>query len=377
MWNVTTFNDDLAAGTVPDVMTVPPTEGALLIENGYIVDMTPMVATWTRMADLNPNVLAPYVRDGRTYALPLNVYIMGLLLDRTLFRQAGLVDEAGDPIAPDTWEEFVETAKTIKATTGAAGFCMFTRQNQGGWTFLNWGWQAGGDFERQEGGRWKATFDEPPVVAALQFIKDLHWKHDVLQDQLELDGSQINPMIMDHKCGMAIAVADDLGALDDGTDNLRLSLLPAGPGGRASVMGGGYMAINTKAAPEVRQAAWEWIRWYGYSGESVDITIANAGEQWQGQNSTRHLLFKPNSESAREQRERLNLHHNLPFFRSYVEAAAQYARPEPPIATQDLYRTLDGVIMAVLTDENADPQALLMEAAQEFQTQYLDPASAP
>lgn len=47
-------------------------------------------------------------------------------------------------------------------------------------------------------------------------------------------------------------------------------------------------------------------------------------------------------------------------------------RPEPPIATQEMYAALDKAILAVLEDKNADPQTVLTQAAKDFQAQYLD-----
>ena len=45
---------------------------------------------------------------------------------------------------------------------------------------------------------------------------------------------------------------------------------------------------------------------------------------------------------------------------------------EPPVYCQEMYKILDSCVQAVLTDENADPQALLDKAAEDFQRDYLD-----
>ena len=37
-----------------------------------------------------------------------------------------------------------------------------------------------------------------------------------------------------------------------------------------------------------------------------------------------------------------------------------------------MYKILDSCVQAVLTDENADPQALLDKAVEDFQRDYLD-----
>ena len=85
-------------------------------------------------------------------------------------------------------------------------------------------------------------------------------------------------------------------------------------------------------------------------------------------------MYKPGSRTAQQEQELVDKYRNVPYFKTYVEEAGQYARPEPPIATQELYAALDGIIQTVLTDKNADPQALLTQAAQEFQAKYLGAA---
>lgn len=277
---------------------------------------------------------------------------------------------------PTTWDEFIEAAKAVKAKTGAAGFCMFTQHNQGGWTFMNWGWQAGGEFERQEGDQWQAVFDEQPIVEAMQLIKDLRWQHNVLQDELLFDVGQSFPMVASHQCGMVmftpdwfeIVVNEHGGNLDD----LGLTILPAGPAGHANVMGGGYTVINVNASPEVQQAAFEWITWRMFSLEALENEIKSQGGFARWSISTRSLMYKPSSGTAQREQELVEKYRNVPYFKTYVEEAGKYARPEPPIATQELYAALDGVIQTVLTDENADPQTLLTEAVRQFQAEYLD-----
>ncbi len=74
------------------------------------------------------------------------------------------------------------------------------------------------------------------------------------------------------------------------------------------------------------------------------------------------------------QRERalLSKFRDFPYYKTYLEQAAQTARPEPPIDTQEMYAALDRAILGVLKDKDADPQALLTAAAQEFQANFLD-----
>ncbi len=243
---------------------------------------------------------------------------------------------------------------------------------------MNWGWQAGGEFERYEDGQWKAVFDEQPIVDALQFIQDLRWEHDVLQDALLLDAGKSFALAATHQCGMAIYAPEWFDNVtkherfDGNLDDLGMTILPQGPGGYANLIGGSYHVINAQAEPEVVEAAFDWIAWSVFDFEAIENTLklrrasgALVGLPWMPK-------FKPESETRRRERELIGEYSNVPYYKIYVEQAGNYARPEPPVASQDLYAILDEVIQAVLTDENADPQALLTQAAQEFQTQYLD-----
>jgi ABC-type glycerol-3-phosphate transport system substrate-binding protein len=379
-WQADKFAADLDAGRAPDAMTIPATEGDLLIGKGQVIDLAPLMKEKGVGQDFNDLILTPYKREGRLYAIPANIYVMGLFYDKKLFRDAGLVNNSGEPAPPTTWDELVTSAQAIKQKTGAAGFCMLSKSNQGGWTFVNLGWQAGGEFERRVGDKWQAAFAEPPIVAAMQFVKDLRWKHNVLSTELLLDGGATFPMLAKHECGMAIYppewfeyVLQTGGTLED----LGLTGLPAGPGGRANLMGGSYRAINSRAKPAAQQAAMEWIIWQSFSLDALELEIttpARAGVRVPWSIAIRSLMYKPDSEQARKERELLDKYRNVPYFKTYVEQVGQYARPEPFVAPQELYAALDGVIQAVLKDEKADPQALLTQAAQDFQTKYLDAA---
>ncbi len=256
---------------------------------------------------------------------------------------------------------------------------MFTKGNQGGWTFVNWGWQAGGEFERQVDGKWEAAFDEQPIVEAMQFIKDLRWEHDVLQDELLLDAGQSFPLAATHQCGMAmytpewfdIVVTQHGGKLED----LGMTVLPAGPAGHVNQMGGVYSVINASASPEVQEAAFQWITWNSFDLAAMENEMKNRQETGALVGLPSIPKYKAGSATYEQEQALITKYRNVPEYATYVQEAGQYVRPEPPVATQDLYATLDTVIQTVLTDQNADPQALLTQAASEFQTKYLDPAN--
>ena len=87
------FTTSMAGGTAEDVISLWATEG-YVAERGYALDLTEFINSWEYKDELNVEVLKPFTRDGRIYALPKNGYIMGLWYNKTLFKAAGL-DENG------------------------------------------------------------------------------------------------------------------------------------------------------------------------------------------------------------------------------------------------------------------------------------------
>ena len=373
-WDAQKFPEQLAAGDVPDVMEIAATEGPLVIDNGYAADITSFWQEWSLSQDFNEPIVSIFARDNHVYGVPVIVYIMGLFYDKTLFREAGLVDQNGEAVAPTNWDEFVASAQAIKESTSAAGFCILTQNHQGGWNFVNWGWQAGGEFEQQISGKWEAAFDEAPVVEAMTFMQQLRWKYDVLQDDLVLDAGNLIKKLPKHECGMAIVAPDWFqGIAPDGNlDDYGLTKLPTGPVGDANLMGGAFQIIKAGLSPEEQQAAFEWITWYSFDLEALenDLRSEVGRNHWTFLN--RSLMYKPNSQISNQERELIDKYRGLPYFRDYVEAAGRYARIEPPIAVQELYDSLDKVLWEVLNNENADPQMLLTQAKEKFQAEYLD-----
>ena len=51
--------------------------------------------------------------DGKIYSIPFSASTRGLIYNKDMFKEAGLVDENGEPTPPKTWDELVEYAKIL------------------------------------------------------------------------------------------------------------------------------------------------------------------------------------------------------------------------------------------------------------------------
>lgn len=373
------FTTSMAGGTAEDVISLWATEG-YVAERGYALDLMDLLAQWEYKDQLNEDVLAPFVRDGRVYALPSNGYIMGLFYNKKLFKEAGLVDSQGEGIVPANWDEFVETAQKLNnKQKGIAGFGIMGNGAEAGWGFLNWVWQAGGDFQREIDGTWQAVFAEPEAVKALEFVKDLRWKHDVLQSTLLATSQDLMARFASDQIAMMFAAQDRIPALVNqyGMDleNIGVALLPAGPAGRANQMGGNYYIINPNRPPEVQEAAFKWITWM-ILGSMDPERIRENGEDLRKQGQIGALTALPIfvGETDKKAREAAASYKDvLVDFPDVWLEAAKYMRPEPPFFCQQLYSEYLGpAVQAVLTEKSADPQKLLAQAAKGFQERFLN-----
>jgi len=124
-WTAPTFTAALAAGTLPDVFTIPFTDGKGLIEQHQIVDIDALIRAFGYADKFNPSVLANgQDASGKIFAVPTAAYGMSLTYNRDLFTKAGL--DPDNP--PKTWDEVRAAAKQIADKTGVAGYASMATE---------------------------------------------------------------------------------------------------------------------------------------------------------------------------------------------------------------------------------------------------------
>ena len=69
--------------------------------------------------DIDANVWARSEFDGRHWTVPLDIHLTGMYFNKARFREAGIVDERGEPRPPTNRDEFLAAARQLtKDTTG-------------------------------------------------------------------------------------------------------------------------------------------------------------------------------------------------------------------------------------------------------------------
>jgi ABC-type glycerol-3-phosphate transport system substrate-binding protein len=373
------FATSIAGGTAEDVITLWATEG-YVAERGYAWDLTKMINDWEYKDQLNMSMLEPFKRNGRYYALPMSGYIIGMWYNKKIFRDAGLTKGDGSYLVPENWEEFARTAqKLTNRKKGIAGYGIYGKGAYAGWGMLNWVWQAGGDFEKEVGGKWRATFGESETVKAFEFVRDLRWKYDCLQPNLLLATQDVWPLFAAGQIAMTNGTNDWTPILINQNgmkiDEIGMALLPAGPAGRANQLGGDYCIINPNRPQEVQKAAFKWITWKLLKSVSPEF-VKRTGEQMRRQGQVDKISSIPVFTGELDQKMRQTAQEYrdvLIDFPGVWQEASKYIKPEPPFFAQQLYgEYLSPVVQSVLTKEKTNPKQLLQKAAKSFEERFLN-----
>jgi multiple sugar transport system substrate-binding protein len=364
-WKATTFAADLAGGTLPSVFEIPFTDAKTLIANAQISDMQAYLSQLSYASNFNKNLLQ-YGQgpDGHVYAIPAkSIYAVGLHYNRALFTQAGL-----DPNKPPTtWDEVRADAKAIATKTGQAGFAQMAKDGTGGWQLTVDTYARGG---RMEDGK-KATLTNDGTKAALQFLKDLRWTDNSMGANFDYDWSGINQAFAAGKLGMYTSGQDVYTSLVQ-TNNIDpksygLTMIPLS-GGDSGVLGGGTMAaVSSKASNNEKAAAVKWIDFH-YLGKYTNQDAATKNAQTQV--ASKQPVGTPelpifSQEQYQKYQDWIKPFVNVPLdqmttFTSNVGGAKLVN--EPAVATQDVYKSLDTVVQAVLTNKDANIDQLLTDA---------------
>ncbi|WP_426507175.1 ABC transporter substrate-binding protein [Dactylosporangium sp. McL0621] len=364
-WKATTFAADLAGGTLPTVFEIPFTDAKTLIANQQIVDMQAYLNQLSYAGNFNKNLLQ-YGQgpDGHVYAIPAkSIYAVGLHYNRDLFTQAGL-----DPNKPPTtWDEVRTAAKTIATKTGQAGFAQMAKDGTGGWQLTVDTYARGG---RMEDGK-KATLTNEQTKASLQFLKDLRWTDNSMGANFDYDWSSINQAFAAGKVGMYTSGQDVYTSLVQ-TNNISpkmygLTMIPLA-GGDSGVLGGGTMAaVSSKAAGNDKAAAVKWIDYHylrKYTNQdaakkSAEIQIASK----QPVGTPELPIFS--QQQYQQYQDWIKTYVNVPVDQMTTFTGKVFDAKlvnEPAVATQDVYKSLDTVVQAVLTNKDANIDQLLTDA---------------
>ncbi|UUE21221.1 ABC transporter substrate-binding protein [Microbacterium sp. J1-1] len=373
-WEGPTFAVQLAGGSLPDVFTVPFTDSKTLLENGQLMDVTDAIEELGYTDKFNPIVLDGVTgSDGKIYGFPRQAYAAALHYNRDLFEAAGL--DPDNP--PQTWDEIRTAAKAITDATGKAGYAQMAINNTGGWQLTSQTVARGGRTQTDNSdGTAESTIDNDATTAALQFLHDVKWEDGSFGSKVDLDWGTINQEFAAGNIGMYTSGSDIYTALvrDFGMEPsiYGMTVVPM-EGDDPGTLGGGDIAVISPTVDDAtKAAAVTWIDWY-YMQKLMDEDAAVLDAKTlneSGQAVGTPLLPVLSRELYDESQEWIADYINVP-----VEQMAPFSDRiwdqtpvgEPKVKTQEVYALLDTVVQKVLTDQNADIDALLAQAQTDAQ----------
>lgn len=387
-FDLKSFYPKAAGGQLPNVYESNFTEVSQIINANYGSDITAALKKYNLYDNLNKDVLDVVSKDGKVYAFPYAAYVLGLAYNVDMLEKAGLMEADGTPKQPKDWNEVAEFAQKIKQATGKAGFVFPTANNNGGWIFTCLAWSFGTEFMKQgSDGKWKATFNSPEAAAALQWIKDLKWKYDVLPSNALIDGTELYKVFGTGEAAMLIAAGDfprEVVSYDMKPEQAGIMAIPSGPKKHVTLLGGSVYALSNNSTEDQIDAGVRWIK-QSYTPIISDTFKENKKKEIESYRDKGQLVtiqsmspWNSNAETVKYESElRTSLANaNINHVRLYNEFVANLGdcelRPEEPICAQELYGILDGCIQEVLTNKDADCATLLEKANSDFQSNYLD-----
>src|SRR5258707_3789309 len=368
-----TYFARLAAGQSEDAKESYFTEPPLLISKHAVADITNLATSSKYWSSFNPGIasIATDPATGKIYGMPVNGYALGIYYNRKMFSAVGLNPDK----PPTTWDDFRAYAKEL-TTSSVAGYAETSTGNQGGWHFTNWMYTAGGDMQSTDGT--KATFNSDKGVSVLQLLKEMRFTDNSMTKQQLFTQADTLQLPATGKVAMVVMAPDQLNTLKS-QYQADLTQFGIGPmpqnGGNAALTGGNIFIFNPKSAQNVIKAAFDYVVFSNFDLNVMEDNLATAAASGQVVGAPTNVLF---TGAFQQQITALsNKYANVPLnnYTTFVNSTAAL-RAEPRNQTQKMYAALDPVMQAVLTNPSADPQALLNQAAQQFQQILAQSASS-
>jgi multiple sugar transport system substrate-binding protein len=359
---------DVFYGYMTDLAQVLDADGAEEI-TGYIDKDT--VPNW---GDLLDSVKSPFLEGGKVYGVGYAGYTMGLVYNKKLFAQAGL-----DPNKPPaTWQDVATAAKTISTKVpGVAGYSEYSAGNTGGWHFTASLFSRGSAPVSADGK--KANVNTPEAKAVLANLKAMRFSDNSVGETQLQQWPDLLTAAAAGKVGMYLGAPDSITAIvttfKGNYADWAVAPMPGDGGAAKGALGGGsgYFFKKGLSADQIKAG----LKWVSYQ----DLTPGQGQFDYAMQKTLglpvglpEPLIWKPGSDLQKKDDElkKANSTLNLADYALYANAPVRTIAE--PANAQAIYAVLDGPMSAVLTNANADIDALLVDAQAKIQ-KILDDAN--
>jgi multiple sugar transport system substrate-binding protein len=262
------YRTSLIAGAPPDIGRVDTPFVPELAHNNVLTDVKQFLAAEEAEKKMETGeILAQYVKAAidsciikdkngveHVYGFPDQTNGACLFYNKDSFNAAGL--DADTP--PKTWEEFIDFGK--KLTKPAEGLYGFGMDNSLWWSFPFFN-TFGTKFLSDDGA--KCLLDSKEGIAALEFKVDLYKKHAIEGGAWKSGGQNTETGFINGRYAMVLMGPWNVSRFKAAKVNFGVALIPAGPAGTSTNVGGTNMVIfrNDKRPEAKLRACYDFLRY--------------------------------------------------------------------------------------------------------------------
>ncbi|MEK3735059.1 MULTISPECIES: ABC transporter substrate-binding protein [Paenibacillus] len=382
-YNVNEIGIKMASNEAPTFYNTFATEAQMLVEHGWVADISELYNSWEYKDEMNSLLQSQFIVDGKVYGITQNGYVTSTVINK------GLLDEKQIPL-PDmdwTWDDMYNTAKgAADPKKGISGIAPMGKGNEAGWNWTNFLFEAGGEIQEIENGKYTAIFNSEAGVKALDFYKKLRWEANAIPQDWALGWSDAINAFQQGRTAMVIAGASDIidSALNQGglkPENVIAYPMPAyEKGGKhIGILGGNYLVINPNATKEEQEMAFRYITFDYFTDKGLEALEANIQER---KSNGKYYVpaplnyFSDDSEYAQKLNAIYDKYDNVYRYDERMLSLID-GKPEAQYGTQDYYGVMANVVQESFSKEGTDSKSQLDEAAKTVQTRFFDKIEAP
>lgn len=257
-----------AAGELPDVVRSDIVWTPTFAQMGVFAQLDGQMSDFQSLADQTfPGNLSTNEYKGHYYGLPLDTNT------RIMFSNPAAFAEAGISSPPKTFDEMMADAPKLKAK----GIYLYGDGGTGGWNVLPWIWSAGGALTNDTYTTADGYINGPASVKAIEMLTTLYKEGAIPNIMLGAQGGlSTADGVPKGKYAMTLdgPWMNPIWAGSYPNFKPQENLVPSGPGGSISVVGG--EDINMIASSKHQQAAEEFISYM--LGSDAQLAMTKVGQ---------------------------------------------------------------------------------------------------
>lgn len=314
----------LASKTQPDIARVDYAFVATLATKNAIVPLEDSIAKRLENELVKAAFYSNYVK-GRFYGIPDQTNCIALFYNKAIFKQKGIKEP------PKTWEEFIEIGKKI--TDEENGIYAFGMHNSLWWTFP-FLYSYGAEFVTEDLKR--CLLDSPEAISGFTLKVDLYRKYRIEAGAWQAGAIPPEMGFQNGKYAMIFNGPWAVKSLKQSGIDFGVSLIPAGPAGSATTVGGTNMVILNQKKKDIA------LKFLLY------LVSPKVQAMWADR-----LFQIPVNKNARE-----FMRNQSPIIHVFMEQM-QYAVPRPPIVEySEVEQIFNGEMALALLGKKTPKDAL-------------------